>query len=281
MTDCNLSCSSCSEDCNERREGQPDPLAIAKANPDSHIKKVIAVMSGKGGVGKSMVTAQIAAEMARRGYQVGIMDGDITGPSIPKMLGITERAQSDGTAFLPVKAKGELAVMSLNLVVENEEDPIVVRGPIIAGTIRQFWTDVAWGELDYLFVDMPPGTGDVALAVMQNLPVDGIIVVTSPQELVKMIVGKAIRMAKMLNKPVLGLIENYSYLKCPECGKQISVFGESHIDKVAAEYDLKVLGKIPIDPAIAEACDNGKAQFIKANYLDNAAELLEGMLEVK
>ena len=249
------------------------------ANAHSHINKVIAVVSGKGGVGKSMVTASLARLMREQGFSVGILDADITGPSIPKMYGIHETAKGTEDGIFPSEAKDGTKIMSVNLLLEHESDPVIWRGPIIANVVTQFWTDVIWGELDYLFVDMPPGTGDVPLTVFQSLPVDGIIVVTSPQDLVSMIVGKAVKMAKMMNIPVLGIVENYSYLACPDCGKHISVFGESHIDEVAAHYELPVLAKLPIDPKLAAAVDAGKIEDAKLpDELSGALKTVEGLL---
>ena len=221
-------------------------------NAHSSIKHVIGVVSGKGGVGKSFVTVSMAAAMRKKGYEVGIMDADITGPSIPKMYGIHGKAVGDGKEILPAVAEDGTRIMSVNLLVDTEETPVVWRGPVVAGVVKQFWSDVVWGDIDYLFVDMPPGTGDVPLTVFQSLPVEGIIIVTSPQELVQMIVKKAYNMAGMMNVPVLGIVENYSYLKCPDCGKEIKLFGESHIEDVAAELTLPVFGKIPLYPAFAE-----------------------------
>lgn len=242
------------------------------ANKFSNIKKVIGVVSGKGGVGKSMVTASLARMMREKGYQVGIMDADITGPSIPKMYGIHEKAVGSEEGIYPCEAKDGTKIMSINLLLENESDPVIWRGPVIAGVVTQFWTDVMWGDLDYLFVDMPPGTGDVPLTVFQSLPVDGVVIVTSPQDLVKMIVTKAYKMARQMNIPVLGIIENYSYLVCPDCGKKISVFGESHIEEIAGQLGLPVLGKMPIDASLAEAVENEKFFETKNEYLDEAAD---------
>ncbi len=241
------------------------------ANPLSKIKKVIAVVSGKGGVGKSMVTASLARMMKEQGFLVGILDADVTGPSIPKMYGIHETAKGDESGIFPCEAKDGTKIMSVNLLLPNESDPVIWRGPIIAGVVTQFWTDVMWGELDYLFVDMPPGTGDVPLTVFQSLPVDGVVIVTSPQELVQMIVKKAYNMAKAMNIPVLGIVENYSYLVCPDCGKKISVFGKSHIDQVAAELELPVLGKVPIDAELARAVDEERFYEVSNDYLSAAA----------
>ena len=234
---------------------KPQDLS-APANPFSRVKKVIAVVSGKGGVGKSMVTASLARMMREQGFSVGILDADITGPSIPKMYGLHESAKGSDEGMFPCEAKDGTRIMSVNLLLENESDPVIWRGPVIAGVVTQFWSDVMWGELDYLFVDMPPGTGDVPLTVFQSLPVDGVVIVTSPQDLVQMIVKKAYNMARQMNIPVLGIVENYSYLACPDCGKKISVFGESHIDEIASELDIPVLGKMPIDPKLSEAVEN-------------------------
>ena len=244
-------------------------------NAHSSIKHVIGVVSGKGGVGKSFVTASMAAAMRKKGYEVGIMDADITGPSIPKMYGIHGKAVGDGKEILPAVAEDGTRIMSVNLLVDTEETPVVWRGPVVAGVVKQFWSDVVWGDIDYLFVDMPPGTGDVPLTVFQSLPVEGIIIVTSPQELVQMIVKKAYNMAGMMNVPVLGIVEKYSYLKCPDCGKEISLFGESHIDEIAADLDLSVLGKLPLDPVYAKAADAGQFYTMDNPYIAKAIEALE------
>ena len=245
------------------------------ANAKSHIRNVIAVVSGKGGVGKSMVTASLARMMREQGFSVGILDADITGPSIPKMYGIHDTAKGSDDGIFPEIAKDGTKIMSVNLLLPNESDPVIWRAPIITSVVTQFWTDVIWGDLDYLFVDMPPGTGDVPLTVFQSLPVEGIIIVTSPQELVQMIVKKAYNMAGMMNVPVLGIVENYSYLKCPDCGKEISLFGESHIDEIAADLDLSVLGKLPLDPAYAKAADAGQFYTMVNPYIAKAIETLE------
>ena len=244
------------------------------ANPYSHVNKVIAVVSGKGGVGKSMVTASLARMMREQGFSVGIMDADITGPSIPKTYGIHESAKGSDAGMFPCEAKDGTRIMSVNLLLEHEEDPVIWRGPVIAGVVKQFWTDVMWGELDYLFIDMPPGTGDVPLTVFQSLPVDGVVIVTSPQDLVRMIVKKAYNMAEAMHIPVLGIVENYSYLKCPDCGKKISVFGESHIDEIAEELGVPVLGKMPIDPVLAEAVESEKFYESDNQYLSGAVNKL-------
>ena len=248
---------------------KPQDLS-ASANPFSRVKKVIAVVSGKGGVGKSMVTASLARMMREQGFSVGILDADITGPSIPKMYGLHESAKGSDEGMFPCEAKDGTRIMSVNLLLENESDPVIWRGPVIAGVVTQFWSDVMWGELDYLFVDMPPGTGDVPLTVFQSLPVDGVVIVTSPQDLVQMIVKKAYNMARQMNIPVLGIVENYSYLACPDCGKKISVFGESHIDEIASELDIPVLGKMPIDPKLSEAVENENFAEVSNEYLQAA-----------
>ena len=267
--ECTHDCGSCGADCPSRGQAQPESL-LEKPHAGSAIKKVIAVVSGKGGVGKSLVTSLMAVNMRRREYQTAILDADITGPSIPKAFGIKEKATGDASGIYPVETKTGIKIMSLNLLLENETDPVVWRGPIIAGTVKQFWTDVIWGDVDYLFVDMPPGTGDVPLTVFQSLPVDGLLIVTSPQELVSMIVEKAYNMAGMMKMPVLGLVENYSYVKCPNCGKELKVFGESHIDEIAASLNVPVLGKMPIDPAYAAKVDEGAFDEIDNPYIEAA-----------
>ena len=270
--ECTHNCSTCSSNC-----GSKDPKSLLVApHPNSKIGKVIGVVSGKGGVGKSMVTDLLAVEFARRGYHCGILDADITGPSIPKAFGITEKAQGNETTIFPVKSKKYgVDIMSINVLLENESDPVVWRGPVIGGTVRQFWSDTLWDNVDYLFVDMPPGTGDVALTVFQNIPIDGIVVVTSPQDLVSMIVGKAMKMASLMNIPVLGLVENMSYALCPDCGKKIHVFGESHISEIAEEYHVPVLAQMPINPSLASACDNGTVEDLDCSYLEDAALVIE------
>lgn len=240
------------------------------ANPHSYIDKVIAVVSGKGGVGKSMVTASLARMMREQGFSVGILDADITGPSIPKMYGVHESAVGSEEGILPREAKDGTRIMSVNLLLPNESDPVIWRGPVIANVVTQFWTDVMWGELDYLFVDMPPGTGDVPLTVFQSLPVNGVVIVTSPQDLVQMIVSKAYGMARQMDIPVLGIVENYSYLRCPDCGKKIRVFGESHVDETAEKFRIPVLGKMPIDPKLAEAVEEERFYEISNEYLASA-----------
>ena len=271
------SCSSCAHagSCSSAKKDLKAP-----ANPYSQVKKVIGVVSGKGGVGKSMVTASLARMMVQQGYAVGILDADITGPSIPKMYGVHGSAVGSEAGMFPCVAKDGTKIMSVNLLLEHESDPVIWRGPVIAGVVTQFWTDVMWGDLDFLFVDMPPGTGDVPLTVFQSLPVDGIVIVTSPQELVQMIVKKAYNMAEMMHVPVLGLIENFSYLKCPDCGKEIKLFGESHIEDVAAELTLPVFGKIPLDPAFAEKADEGKFYETENPYLQTAVRALSAMSRI-
>ena len=271
MSDCTHDCSSCGESCGERTAPQD---FRAPANGLSHIGKVIAVVSGKGGVGKSLVTSSLAVAMRRMGKTVGVLDADITGPSIPTAFGVHTKAEGSELGIYPAETKTGIEIMSLNLLTENETDPVVWRGPVIAGAVKQFWTDVIWGDVDYLLVDMPPGTGDVPLTVFQSLPVDGIVVVTTPQDLVSMIVTKAVKMAEMMHIPVLGLVENYSYFQCPDCGKQHAIFGESHIERVAAALGLKVLARLPIDPAVAAACDAGRIEELEPNYLTAMAELL-------
>lgn len=244
------------------------------ANEYTHVKKVIGVVSGKGGVGKSMVTASLARLMREKGYSVGILDADITGPSIPKMYGIHEHAVGNELGMFPCIAQDETRIMSVNLLLDSEDTPVIWRGPIIAGVVKQFWEEVLWGDLDFLFVDMPPGTGDVPLTVFQSLPVDGVVIVTSPQDLVQMIVKKAFNMARQMNIPVLGVVENYSYLQCPDCGKKISVFGESHIDEIAASLGVEVLGKMPIDPELAEMVEHERFYEVNNEYLKDAVDAL-------
>ena len=275
MSECTHDCSTCQENCGERQEQD----LSAKLNPAASVKRVIAVVSGKGGVGKSMVTSQLAVTMRRRGYQVGILDADITGPSIPKAFGIHDRAMGTENALIPSESKTGIQVMSINLLLPNETDPVVWRGPVIAGAVKQFWTDVVWKDVDFLFVDMPPGTGDVPLTVFQSLPVDGIVVVASPQELVSMIVAKAVNMAEMMKVPMLGIVENMSYIVCPDCGKHINVFGNSHVDEVAAKHGLPVLAKCPIDPQLAALSDAGMIETYGGEYLEGAADACEKLLK--
>ena len=272
MSECTHDCSSCSAGCGERQQ----PHDFRKpCNAHSHIQKVIAVVSGKGGVGKSTVTCSLAAAMAARGKKVGILDADITGPSIPRAFGIHQHAMGTDDGILPVETAGGIKMMSLNLLTDNETDPVIWRGPVIAGAVEQFWTDVVWGELDYLFVDMPPGTGDVPLTVFQSLPVDGVVVVTAPQTLVGMIVTKAVRMAEMMKVPVLGLVENYSFFRCPDCGGEHPIFGESTIDQLGAELHLPVLAKLPLDSALANSMDQGTVEGYQPNPMAQVAAQLD------
>lgn len=271
MSSCNGNCSSCGSDCGDRKAES----LLAQLNPRSQVKKVIAVVSGKGGVGKSTVTSLLAVAMARKGKRVGVLDADITGPSVPTAFGVTECQGANDEGLYPALTRTGIQVMSINLLLDNPADPVVWRGPVIAGAVKQFWTDVIWEDVDYLFVDMPPGTGDVPLTVFQSLPVDGIVIVTSPQDLVSMIVTKAVKMAEMMHIPVLGFVENYSYLRCPDCGKKISVFGESHLDEVAAQLGLPVLARLPIDPAVAQACDNGQMETVSTDCLDPVIQAIE------
>ena len=266
-------CAGCAhaDSCGSKPQDMREP-----ANPFSHVDKVIAVVSGKGGVGKSMVTASLARIMREQGFSVGILDADITGPSIPKMYGIHETAKGSDEGIFPSVAKDGTKVMSVNLLLEHESDPVIWRGPIIAGVVKQFWTDVMWGKLDYLFVDMPPGTGDVPLTVFQSLPVNGLLVVTSPQDLVSMIVTKAVHMAQMMSIPVLGLIENYSYFQCPDCGAKHAIFGKSHLEQEAMQLGLPLLAQLPIDPTVAAAIDAGQAENLPVNYLEGVAAQLDG-----
>ena len=276
MSECTHNCSSCGESCSERTTPQD---FRAPANGLSHIGKVIAVVSGKGGVGKSTVTSSLAVAMRRLGKKVGVLDADITGPSIPTAFGIHTRAEGSELGIYPAETRTGIEIMSLNLLTEHETDPVVWRGPVIAGTVKQFWTDVVWGDVDYMFVDMPPGTGDVPLTVFQTLPVDGILIVSSPQELVGMIVGKAVQMAEMMKVPVLGVVENMSYAVCPDCGKHIQVFGDSHVEQTAERYHLPVLAKMPIDPELAKEADAGMIETYAGEYLDGAAKAVAGLLK--
>ena len=271
MSGCSGNCSSCGSDCADRKKES----LLAKLNDKASVKKVIAVVSGKGGVGKSTVTAMSAVAMARTGKRVAVLDADITGPSVPTAFGVTECQGATPEGLYPALTKGGIQVMSINLLLDNQTDPVVWRGPVIAGAVKQFWTDVIWEDVDYMFVDMPPGTGDVPLTVFQSLPVDGIIIVTSPQDLVSMIVTKAVKMANMTHIHVLGIVENYSYLQCPDCGKKIEVFGKSHLDEVAASFDLPILARLPIDPKVAECCDNGLMETINTDVLADVVDAVE------
>ena len=271
MSSCNGNCSSCGSDCGDRKAES----LLAQLNPKASVKKVIAVVSGKGGVGKSTVTSMLAVAMARKGKRVGVLDADITGPSAPTAFGVSECQGANDDGLYPALTRGGIQVMSINLLLDNPGDPVVWRGPVIAGAVKQFWTDVIWEDVDYLFVDMPPGTGDVPLTVFQSLPVDGVVIVTSPQDLVSMIVTKAVRMAEMMHIPVLGFVENYSYLECPDCGKRIKVFGEGHLDEVAQILGLPVLARLPIDPKVAEAYDNGLMETIDTEPVNPVIEAIE------
>ena len=271
MSSCSGNCSSCGSDCSDRKAES----LLAQLNPNSTVKKVIAVVSGKGGMGKSTVTSMLAVAMAREGKRVGILDADITGPSVPTAFGVTECQGANEDGLYPALSRTGIQVMSINLLLDNPGDPVVWRGPVIAGAVKQFWTDVIWEDVDYMFVDMPPGTGDVPLTVFQSLPIDGVIIVTSPQELVSMIVAKAVKMANMMQVPVLGIVENYSYFRCPDCGGRHSVFGESHLEQIATEYHLPVLARLPLDPSMAAACDNGEAERLDTTELEAAVAAVQ------
>ena len=276
MENCTHNCDTCGANCASRTQAPAD----LKEAPHSmsQIKKVIGVVSGKGGVGKSLVTSMLAILLHRRGYKTAVLDADITGPSIPKVFGLKEKAQSNEFGILPVRTKTGIDVMSINLLLEDETAPVVWRGPVIAGAVKQFWTEVIWADVDFMFVDMPPGTGDVPLTVFQSLPIDGIVVVTSPQELVSMIVEKAVNMAGLMDIPILGVVENMSYVECPDCKKKIHVFGESHLSEVAKKHNLEVLGEIPMNPSLAAACDKGVLELFEGNWLDKGADKIENLL---
>lgn len=272
---CTHDCGSCSAACDSR--GMDPSQFQEKLSPESSVKKVIGVVSGKGGVGKSLVTSLMACRMRAENFRVGILDADITGPSIPKAFGVHEqiRVTPDGRLLVPAETATGIQIISSNMILDHETDPVIWRGPVIAGAVKQFWSETYWENIDYMFVDMPPGTGDVPLTVFQSLPVDGIIIVTSPQELVSMIVTKAVNMAKKMNIPIVGLVENMSYLECPDCGKKISVFGESHVEEVAKENEIPVLAKIPIRPEITKSVDEGTVEYVKAEFLDAAVEAIK------
>ena len=278
MSECNHDCGSCSANCESRTTDKTSFLeALA---PESKVKKVIGIVSGKGGVGKSLVTSMLAVSMNRKGHHTAILDADITGPSIPMAFGVSDERPAvtpDGRLMIPAKSLEGVEIMSANLLLENATDPVIWRGPVIAGAVKQFWTETLWQDVDYMFVDMPPGTGDVPLTVFQSLPVDGIIIVTSPQELVSMIVAKAVNMAKKMDIPILGVVENMSYLECPDCKKHIHVFGESHVEQAAQENGLKVLAQIPIDPKIAQMVDGGRVEYIEMPWFEKAAEAVEAL----
>ena len=272
MSSCSGNCSTCgSSSCGDRKaESQ-----LAALNPKASVKKVIAVVSGKGGVGKSTVTSMLAVAMARTGKRVGVLDADITGPSAPTAFGVSECQGANEDGLYPALTRSGIQVMSINLLLDDSTAPVVWRGPVIAGAVKQFWTDVIWEDVDYMFVDMPPGTGDVPLTVFQSLPVDGIVIVTSPQDLVSMIVSKAVKMANMMHIPILGFVENYSYLQCPDCGKRIEVFGKSKLDQVAAEFGLPVLARLPIDPKVAECYDSGLMETVNTDALADVIEAVK------
>ena len=278
MSECNHDCGSCSANCESRTTDKTSFLeALA---PESKVKKVIGIVSGKGGVGKSLVTSMLAVSMNRKGHHTAILDADITGPSIPMAFGVADERPAvtpDGRLMIPAKSLEGVEIMSANLLLENATDPVIWRGPVIAGAVKQFGTETLWQDVDYMFVDMPPGTGDVPLTVFQSLPVDGIIIVTSPQELVSMIVAKAVNMAKKMDIPILGVVENMSYLECPDCKKHIHVFGESHVEQAAQENGLKVLAQIPIDPKIAQMVDGGRVEYIEMPWFEKAAEAVEAL----
>ena len=272
MSECTHDCSTCGEACASRQEPQS---FLKKLNPYSSVKKVIAVVSGKGGVGKSLVTSLLASEMQRRGHRSAVLDADITGPSIPKSFGITQKAMGTDEFLIPVTTVSGIQVMSINLILEDDTAPVVWRGPVIAGAVTQFWTDVLWQDVDYMFVDMPPGTGDVPLTVFQSLPIDGIVIVTSPQDLVGMIVAKAVHMAEMMKIPVLGIVENMSYFRCPDCGKEHQIFGESKVEKVAKDFNIPHFVRLPIDPAVAALVDAGQVEQVSGEYIAPMADALE------
>jgi len=271
MAECTHDCSSCSQNCADR-----DPKSFIKeTNKFSNVHKVIGVVSGKGGVGKSLVTGLLASQMAKKGHTTAVLDADVTGPSIPKLFGVHGTCMATEDGIIPMSSERGTKIMSVNLLLPNDTDPVVWRGPVIAGAVEQFWTDVIWDDVDYMFVDMPPGTGDVPLTVFQSLPVDGIIIVTSPQELVTMIVAKAVKMAEMMNIPVLGIVENMSYFKCPSCGQEHHIFGDSHVDAIAGMSGIDAVGKIPMDPSIAALCDNGAIESIEGDWLKQIVDKLE------
>lgn len=267
---CDQSCTTCGEECSDRKEKS----LLEKLHEQSSVKKVIAVVSGKGGVGKSLVTSLLAITTNRNGFRTAILDADITGPSIPKAFGIQSKAYADEFGLLPIKSKTGIDIMSINLLLENDTDPVVWRGPIIAGTVKQFWSNVIWKDIDFMFIDMPPGTGDVPLTVFQSIKVDGIIIVTSPQELVSMIVTKAVKMAEMMRIPIIGIVENMSYFEYPDCGKKHKIFGESNIEKIADEYNLKILARLPMDSKLAKACDTGNIELFEGDWFDDILDVL-------
>ena len=267
--ECSNNCKECGSNCTERREPQS---LIEQTNKNSNVKKVIGIVSGKGGVGKSLVTSLLAASMRKKGYETAVLDADITGPSIPKMFGLSGKAQTHEGEIIPVESGNGTKIMSVNLLLDDETDPVIWRGPLIAGTVKQFWKDVCWGNVDYMFVDMPPGTGDVPLTVFQSLPVDGIIVVTSPQDLVSMIVEKAVKMAEMMHIPVIGIVENMAYYECPTCHDKYYIFGKNDIESLAEEYHIGITAEIPIDPSLTKACDEGRIENCETDCLENLVE---------
>lgn len=272
MSDCSHDCENCDSKCDS-----PESF-LEKPNQLSSIKRVIGVVSGKGGVGKSLVTSMLAVLINRKGYHTAVLDADITGPSIPKMFGLNARAEGTDAGIIPVKSTKGIDIMSLNLLLPNETDPVVWRGPVIAGVVKQFWTDVIWDNVDFMFVDMPPGTGDVPLTVFQSIPVDGIIIVTSPQDLVSMIVAKAVNMAKLMNIPVLGMVENMSYFECPDCHKKHYIYGDSHLEETAKEHGIDVTSRIPVNPDFAQQCDSGLIELFEGDYLNNMSDAIEKLL---
>ena len=278
MSECTHDCSSCGENCPSRNEPQS---FLKPLNPYSSVKKVVAVVSGKGGVGKSLVTSLLASEMQRRGYRCAVLDADITGPSIPKSFGVTQHATGTDQFLIPVTTPSGLQLMSINLILENETEPVVWRGPVIAGAVTQFWTDVLWQDVDYMFVDMPPGTGDVPLTVFQSLPIDGVVIVTTPQDLVSMIVAKAVNMAGMMNVPVLGIVENMSYFQCPDCGEKHSIFGDSKVESVAAAFGIEHFSKLPIDPVVATMVDAGEVESVPGEEIAPMADVIENTLKIE
>ena len=275
MSSCNGNCESCGSDCGERKKES----LLEKPNAKSKVGKIIAVVSGKGGVGKSTVTSMLAVAMARQGKRVGILDADITGPSVPTAFGVEQCQGASQEGLYPALTRTGIQVMSINLLLDNNTDPVVWRGPVIAGAVKQFWTDVIWEDVDYLFVDMPPGTGDVSLSVFQSIPLDGIIIVASPQDLVGMVVEKAVKMAEMMEVPIVGLVENMSYVLCPDCGKHINVFGDSHVDETGKKYHLPVLAKMPLNPEFAKEADAGMIETFAGDYLDGAADAVAKLLK--
>ena len=277
MSECTHDCSSCGEACSSREEGGFESFR-ATPNEHSNIKKIIGIVSGKGGVGKSLVSSFLAVQMKRKGYNVGILDADVTGPSIPAAFGLKGKLFGSEFGIMPCETKDGIQVISVNMMLENPDAPVIWRGPVIAGVVKQFWSDVFWNNIDVMFVDMPPGTGDVPLTVFQSLPVDGLIVVTSPQELVSMVVSKAVNMANEMHIPILGLVENYSYVECPTCKEKIQVFGESHAEETAKKFGLNLLAKLPLNPEIAKAIDGGAVEELEGNWLDGAADYIENQV---